>query len=31
VKGHQHLPKLQAALRRALNIKSDIVREKQAA
>ncbi len=31
VKGHQHLPKLQAALRRALNIKSDVVREKQAA
>jgi putative transposase len=31
VKGHQHLPKLQAALRRVLNIKSDVVREKQAA
>lgn len=31
VKGHQHLPKLQAALRRTLNIKSDVVREKQAA
>ena len=31
VKGHQHLPKLQAALRRALNIKTDAVREKQAA
>ena len=31
VKGHQHLPKLQAALRRALHIKSDAVREKQAA
>jgi putative transposase len=31
VKGHQHLPKLQAAVRRALNIKSDVVRAKQAA
>ena len=31
VKGHQHLPKLQAGLRRVLNIKSDVVREKQAA
>lgn len=31
VKGHQHLPKLQAALRRVLNLKGDVVREKQAA
>jgi transposase-like protein len=31
VKGHQHLPKLQAALRRALNIRNEVVREKQAA
>jgi len=31
VMGHQHLPKLQAALRRALKIKTDVVREKKAA
>lgn len=31
VKGHQYLPRLQVALRRELNIKSDVVREKQAA
>ncbi len=31
VKGHQHLPKLQDALRRALSIKTDAVHEKQAA
>jgi transposase-like protein len=31
VQGHQHLPKLQVALRRALKIKSDVVREQQAA
>ncbi len=31
VRGHQHLSKLQAALRRALNIKSEAVRERPAA
>jgi transposase-like protein len=31
VKGHQHLPKLQAALRRVLKIQNEVVRERQAA
>ncbi len=31
VKGHEHLTKLRAALRRVLNIKNDVVREEQAA
>jgi transposase-like protein len=31
VKGHQHLPKLQAALLREFNVKSNVIREKLAA